>query len=109
MSKVEEVVPKLQFLLTEDQLEDIYESLIYAVGPATLRTQILLSKPEEEFTTKEEVYEDYFILLLDRNQIIPKHCTVDCETGVMLRYPLVTMWFWFSIGFIFKIMLEIKF
>ena len=69
MSKVEEVVPKLQFLLTENQLEDIYESLIYAVGPATLRTQILLSKPEEEFTTKEEVYEDCFILLLDRHDI----------------------------------------
>ena len=69
MSKVEEVVPKLQFLLTENQLEDIYESLIYAVGPATLRTQILLSKPEEEFTTKEEVYEDCFILLLYRRDV----------------------------------------
>jgi len=33
------------------------------------------------------------ILCLDRNQIIPKHNTVGCETGVMLRYPLVTMWF----------------
>ena len=38
-----------------------------------------------------------FQIILDRNQIIPKHYAVGCETGVMLRYPLVTMWFWFSI------------
>jgi len=69
MSKVEEIVPKLQFLLTENQLEDIYTSLNHAVGPATLRTQILLSKPEKEFATPEDVYEDCFILLLDSGNV----------------------------------------
>ena len=38
-----------------------------------------------------------FQTILDRNQIIPKHYTVCGETSVVLRYLLVTMWFWFSI------------
>ena len=85
MSKVEEVVPKLQFLLTENQLEDIYESLIYAVGPATLRTQILLSKPEKEFTTPEDVYEDCFILLLYRHDVDTLIENISSSRGSMVK------------------------
>jgi len=91
MSKVEEIVPKLQFLLTENQLEDIYESLIYAVGPATLRTQILLSKPEEELTTKEEVYEDCFILLLYRHDVDGLIKTISSSIGTAVKGVLASV------------------
>ena len=48
------------------------------------------------------------IILSDRNQIIPKHYTVSCKTSAMLRYPLVTMWFWFSISIIYKLDVKIN-
>ena len=91
MSKVEEVVPKLQFLLTENQLEDIYESLIYAVGPATLRTQILLSKPEKEFTTPEDVYEDCFILLLYRHDVDTLIKIISSSLGTAMKGELASV------------------
>jgi hypothetical protein len=68
MPKAEDGAPKLQFLLTENQLTDIYSSINHAIGPATLRTQILLSKPEKEFITAEVVYEDCYILTLSREE-----------------------------------------
>ncbi len=88
MSKVEEVVSKLQFLLTENQLEDIYQSLLYAVGSHTLRTQILLSKPEKGFITSDEVYEDCFILLLDKYVVDTLMETITSSRGSSVKGDL---------------------
>lgn len=62
-------LPKIQFVITEDQLEDIYTSINYAPGPATIRTQLMLSKPEKEFVTPDDVYDDCYILSLTKGQI----------------------------------------
>jgi len=44
-------------------------------------------------------------VFLDRNQIIPKHYTASRGSSVMLSYPLVTMWWKFSIYIIFRLAL----
>ena len=60
---------KLQFILTESQLKDIYSSLNYAPDDFTVRTQLLLSKPEREKVSKDEVYADSFILTLSSSEV----------------------------------------
>ena len=69
MSEIEHANSKLQFLLTESQLEDIYSSINSAIGAYTLRTQLLLSKPEKKFISLDEVYEDCFVLSLSKKDV----------------------------------------
>lgn len=63
MTKANTPSPK-QFLLTEEQLEDLYTAINFAPGDATIRSQLLLSKPERENITIDEVYEDRYLLSL---------------------------------------------
>jgi hypothetical protein len=60
---------KLQFLLTENQLKDIYSSINYTVGPYTDRTQMVLSKPEKEKIKLEEIYDDCYLLSLTKSEL----------------------------------------
>lgn len=55
---------KLHFVITESQLKDIYNSINHAIGDYTLRTQLLLSKPEISDITPDNVYSDCYILTL---------------------------------------------
>ncbi len=69
MSEFEQDNSKLQFLITESQLADIYSSINSAIGAYTLRTQLVLSKPEKEFLPLDDVYEDCFVLSLSKKDV----------------------------------------
>ena len=56
----------LQFLVSENQLREIYQSITAAAGSYTDRTLLLLSKPEKTNWKKKNVYDDYYILTLRR-------------------------------------------
>lgn len=69
MTKANTPSPKIQFLLTEEQLKDLYTAINFAPGDATIRSQLLLSKPERENTTIDEVYEDCYLLSLSQGDL----------------------------------------
>jgi len=66
LTKANTPSPKIQFLLTEEQLKDLYTAINFAPGDATIRSQLLLSKPERENITIDEVYEDRYLLSLSQ-------------------------------------------
>jgi hypothetical protein len=91
---------KLQFLLTENQLKDIYSSINYTVGAYTDRTQMVLSKPEKKKVKLEEIYDDCYSLSLTKSEIsmileeishdghrsrVPGLITHNLERGLMER------------------------
>lgn len=69
MTKANTPSPKIQFLLTEEQLKDLYTAINFAPGDATIRSQLLLSKPERENRTIDEVYEDCYLLSLHKENL----------------------------------------
>lgn len=70
MTKVNTPSPKIQFLLTEEQLEDLYVAINFANGNEKIRSHLLLSKPERENRTIDEVYEDCYLLSLDKADLV---------------------------------------
>lgn len=69
MTKANTPSPKIQFLLTEEQLKDLYTAINFAPSDATIRSQLLLSKPERENRTVDEVYEDCYLLSLRTGEL----------------------------------------
>lgn len=61
--------PPLQFILTEAELEDIYSALNFQVGEARIKTQMRLSKSENEIVTPEEVFDDCYLLSLPKGSL----------------------------------------
>ena len=69
MTKTNKESHILQFVITESELKDIYTSINHSIGDYTLRTQLLLSKPEKDHISPEEIYEDCFILSLTNSDL----------------------------------------
>lgn len=61
--------PPLQFILTESDLEVFYSALNFKVGESTTKTQMRLSKTENQAVTADEVFEDCYLLSLPKGSL----------------------------------------
>jgi hypothetical protein len=61
--------PLLQFILTEAELKDIYSALNFQVGEATMKTQMRLSKAENQIVKPEDVFDDCYLLSLPKGSL----------------------------------------
>ena len=89
-----------QFIMTEDELDDLYSSINFAVGNHTTRTQLKLSKPEKSQLTANQVFDDCYLFSIqtnllatliseisaDRNRLQASTIVISClERGRKLR------------------------
>jgi hypothetical protein len=81
------VYPPLQFILTEAELEDIYSALNFKVGEATTKTQMRLSKTENQPVTSEEVFDDCYLLSLPKGSLTTLLAEISSNTSTRYQSP----------------------
>ena len=81
------VNPPLQFILTESELEDIYSALNFKVGESTTKTQMRLSKPENQPVTSEDVFDDCYLLSLPKGNLTTLLAEISSNTSTRFQSP----------------------
>jgi hypothetical protein len=81
------VNPSLQFILTEAELEDIYSALNFKVGESTTKTQMRLSRPENQTVTSEEVFDDCYLLILSKGSLATLLAEISSNTSTRHQSP----------------------
>ena len=81
------VIPPLQFVLTETELNNLYSSVNFRVGDHTTKTQLRLSKSEREKISPEEVFEDCYLLTLRKGSLTILLEEISSDSSLRGRVP----------------------